>query len=279
MWYEDQEVDSMSLRCDEAKDMEDSEVLLRLSEECRSLSEDSSKLLMVRARYYYNSFTSLSNYLSIESESLESLEVEKLIEKSLLLCRSSLNLMNQYSLEHTLSAKETSYFQGLYYPTKVNYCNLSVNTGRYPTAIYNMKAIAKRNFGMAIGNLGLEIFDYARLDYDDAHQQILFEKACSLFKKALSYPDSCVHPSAKDIYSRIIVTLTGQDEFEKILSSIPAIDFLEKSDSKLEFNDDEVTKEEFEYRDWATDNALMLNTVNDIVYDYEFSHEDRKSVV
>lgn len=273
MWYEDEEVKVIAQKCDSAIDDKDSSLLLELSEECERLGKDYSKSIMIRAYYFYNSFTSLSNYYDLEVKSLDSIDVEKITERSLFLSRTSLNLMDQYFQEGVMEALEKQHFYGLYYQTKVNYCNLLVNIGRYPNAIYNMRKIAKKKFGMAIGNLGLEVFDYARLDYDITHQQLLLEKAASLLKEAINYSDSDVHPSAKSIFHETLLNITDEDSHEEILNALPSIDFLETNNSNFRFDEEEVTEEEFEYRRWTVDNALMLNTVNDVDYSYDFSHD------
>lgn len=59
-----------------------------------------------------------------------------------------------------------------------------------------MRKLATSQFGMAIGNLGTEIFDYACFDYTD-NKESLYKYAYQLLDTALTYEDSIVHPNAK----------------------------------------------------------------------------------
>lgn len=273
MWYEDKDLRSISIKCDKAQHNQDSSLLLELSEKCKKSGEDSKNSTMIRAYYYYNSFTSLSNYQRIIHQEIDNNEREELTEKVFFLCRSSINLMEKYLSENNLSNIEEGYFKRLYYQAKVNYCNLLVDISRYSKAIYNIKSIASEKFGMAIGNLGTEISDYAQLDYDDTHRHLLAEKACSLLKEALSFSDSHVHPSAKEFYKSRLISLLGREEFEDKFKSIPSPDFLLQRGTDFEFNSEHNSIKESEYQNWATANSLMLNTVNDIDTSLDFCHD------
>lgn len=79
MWFENELMNSISVECDTALDERDTERLLQLSEECRSLAVNQRIHKMLRAKYYYNSFTCLSNYMAIMN--LKGREKEIITEK------------------------------------------------------------------------------------------------------------------------------------------------------------------------------------------------------
>ncbi|MYL58645.1 hypothetical protein GLW20_14155 [Virgibacillus halodenitrificans] len=66
LWYEDEAINLKSEECDDAFDSGDGKLLLKLSEECRLLAESKNLHKMIKAKYYYDGFTCLSNYLEIE---------------------------------------------------------------------------------------------------------------------------------------------------------------------------------------------------------------------
>ncbi|ELJ9238452.1 hypothetical protein RT955_002845 [Staphylococcus pseudintermedius] len=75
-----------------------------------------------------------------------------------------------------------------------------------------MRKLATSQFGMAIGNLGTEIFDYACFDYT-YNKEPLYKYAYQLLDTALTYEDSIVHPNAKAFYQSKIDILDEIDNF------------------------------------------------------------------
>lgn len=142
MWYRDEEQKKISAKCDEALDQKNTKKLGELSEKCRKLAADDTLHQMVRAKYYYDSFTSLSNYMKIECKSLSKKENEKMFEETIYLCRKALNIMENYKKKSIKNDNELAYFKGVYYQTVVNYCNILVSIGRLPKAIHTIKPIA-----------------------------------------------------------------------------------------------------------------------------------------
>lgn len=271
MWYEDETLNLKSRDCDLAYDNRDSNLLLELSEECRILAESETIHTMIRAKLYYDSFTSLSNYVEITD--LNKVDKEKCIEKILYLCRRSLLLQEEYASENIMDELEEANFNGLYFKTDVNYCNILSQLGRLPKAIFENRKVAIQGFGMAIGNLGMELYDYGCFDYDKGHQQLILEKVCSLFKKAIDFSENQVHSGAKKSYLQKLYGILGTDKFEEKLGSIPDFDLFNLSDFPNKYNSENVEIKEYRYREWVAQNCLALNTLNDCDYSVKQAYD------
>lgn len=264
MWYEDDSLNLMSKDCDLAYDNRDGKLLLELSEKCRIFAEDKNRHIMFRAKLYYDGFTSLSNYVEITD--LDKIDKEKYTEKILYLCRKSLILQEKYATENIMEEIEEANFNNVYFQTIVNYCNILSHIGRLPKAIYENRKIATQGFGMAIGNLGMELYDYGYFDYDTGHQHLILEKVCSLFKEAINYSDRYVHSEAKQHFAKRLGGIIGNDNFEEKIREIPNLDFCYPlcSECSNDFKSDE--SNEYDYRTWVAQNCLALNTLNDLDY-------------
>ncbi|WP_313630517.1 LA2681 family HEPN domain-containing protein [Enterococcus devriesei] len=264
MWYEDASLNLMSEDCDLAYDNRNGKLLLELSEKCRIFAEDKNRHIMFRAKLYYDGFTSLSNYTEITD--LDKIDKEKYTEKILYLCRKSLVLQEKYATENIMEAIEEANFNGIYFQTIVNYCNILSHIGRLPKAIYENRKIAIQGFGMAIGNLGMELYDYGYFDYDTGHQHLILEKVCSLFKEAIDYSDRYVHSEAKQHFTKRLERIIGNDNFEEKTRKIPNLNFYYPlcPECSNDFKSD--GSNEYDYRTWVAQNCLALNTLNDLDY-------------
>ncbi|MFJ1628322.1 LA2681 family HEPN domain-containing protein [Marinilactibacillus psychrotolerans] len=264
MWYEDETLNIKSNECDLAYDNENSPLLLKLSEECRILAEDENTHIMIRSKLYYDSFTSLSNYL--EMIDVNGAEREKYVEKILYLCRRSLLLQEEYFQKNTMKNVEEANFNGIHFRTIVNYANILSHIGRLPKAIFENRKVALQGFGMAIGNLGMELYDYGYYDYDTGHQQLILEKVCSLFKNAISLSEEHVHEEAKKRFLKQITDVLGTSNFKEKLKNIPDLDFFYKSSFMNGNSSEDFEEGEHDYRKWIAQNNLALNTLNDLDY-------------
>lgn len=264
MWYEDGSLNLKSQDCDLAYDNKDSSLLLKLSEECCLLAKDEAVHKMLRAKLYYDSFTSLSNYIKITN--LNKIDKEKSIEKILYLCRRSIRQQEEYAGENIMDATEEANFNNLYFKTIVNYCNILCQIGRLPKAIFENRRVALQGFGMSIGNLGMELYDYGYFDYDEYHQQLILEKVCSLFKEAITFPESQVHLGAKKSFLKRLNEILGDVEFEEKLEHVPKLTFFYSSEYKNKCSSEDLEDDELAYRKWFAQNCLALNTLNDIDY-------------
>lgn len=252
MWYLDKYQKEVSAECDAALDQGNAEKLKKLSDKCRELAANTSNHEMIQAKYYYDSFTCLSNYMELQYKILSKDEKEKLIEKTIYLCRKSLNIMNAYKKKKTEDMHELPHFQGIYYQTIVNYCNILFNIGRLPKAIHTIKPVADENFGMAVGNLGMELFDYAYFEHDVYNQQVIYSIAKQLLIEAIDTSDPAVHDGAKIAFQKKL------DQLINIPDSCPEI----KNNQKLNDNQNDDIQA-IKYYDWVSKNGLALNTIND----------------
>lgn len=264
MWYEEESLNLKSEDCDLAYDNRDGNSLLKLSEECKMLAEDENRHIMIRAKLYYDGFTSLSNYVEITD--LSKMDKEKYTEKILYLCRKSMLLQEKYATKNIMGKIEKANFNGLYFQTIVNYCNILSQIGRLSKAIYENRKIAIQGFGMSIGNLGMELYDYGYFDYDTGHQQLILEKVCSLFKTAVKFSDTYVHSGAKYHFLKRLEEIIGNDNFEEKIAEIPNLEFSYPVCSECKNIEQSDESDEHEYRMWVSQNCLALNTLNDLDY-------------
>ncbi|HCA7397253.1 TPA: hypothetical protein LQO64_001717, partial [Staphylococcus pseudintermedius] len=211
-WYKNEQLLNYAKKADEALDKKDPNSLYEISEKLEKLSTDYVEYKMMYAYHLYISFTSLNNYIDIKVNNKETVEWEKLIEKSLFLARTAINSMNEYLKDTEIDEIEYIYLNGIYNSVKTNYCNILISIGKYSSAIFEMRKLATSQFGMAIGNLGTEIFDYACFDYT-YNKEPLYKYAYQLLDTALTYEDSIVHPNAKAFYQSKIDILDEIDNF------------------------------------------------------------------
>ena len=176
---------------------------------------------------------------------------EKSIRKQLYAFRKSVDIIEreEYSKEEYIPYIKP--FKCLLY---TNYGNTLCSCGR------NIEAIAQYKkainicllFGMAIGNLGRVYQDYGAMDYDDGHQNYFHHFAYSLLQKAVESEDPDTYEEAKKSFRRSMERYTPQyvEEFLKKDLVIPQISY-ENIEEKM-------------YREWAVENNLFLNTLNDL---------------
>jgi len=177
----------------------------------------------------------------------------------------------------------------------VNYAICLDDCGRCIAALPNYFKALKidKQFGMALGNIGLTYSWYARLVYDKGHRYYLHQYAYRYLKEAISYPDS-LHPEAFKVFSDAIsgyvpgsftnfleqplkLKKGTSEEIEiqsyrlggfKVLSkaifeSTPAFikKILQHLPLKKGISED---KEEQNYRQWVLESHLFLHPLNDL---------------
>lgn len=199
-----------------------------------------------QARLYYSIGTVYSDLAQAKL-----LMREESIKKQLYAFRKSIDIIEreEYSKEEYIPYIEP--FKCLLY---TNYGNTLCSCGR------NIEAIAQYKkainicplFGMAIGNLGRVYQDYGAMDYDDGHQNYFHHFAYSLLQKAVESEDPDTYEEAKKSFRRSMERYTPQyvEEFLKKNLDIPQISY-ENIEEKM-------------YREWAVENNLFLNTLNDL---------------
>ena len=66
-WYENKKSNLFGEQCDDALDNQDCETLLKLVEKAWQLGHNTDEQTILRAKYLYDGFTCLSNWISISS--------------------------------------------------------------------------------------------------------------------------------------------------------------------------------------------------------------------
>lgn len=116
------------------------------------------------------------------------------------------------------------------------------------------------DFGMANGNLAIELKEYADCLFDSNDKAILYHKSYEYFNKCFK-DEVSIDDKSKKIFVNI---------YEKLLK-ICTNEFFQ---SELEFNNHGFeSKEEIEYREWCSENSLFLNPINDILDNSSFMND------
>lgn len=133
-----------------------------------------------------------------------------------------------------------------------NLANLLDHIGRFVEAIeyWNKALDVVPSFGMARGNRGIGLVNYARVLYDQGHAAVFFKHAHADLKTALL---SVLHEDARKAFDehrmRIESILTPQD-----------------TDKDVDWHGFTLgaSEEEVQYRRWCLENRLFLNPLNDL---------------
>lgn len=133
----------------------------------------------------------------------------------------------------------------------VNYADLMDRLGRVVVAIEYYKKVLEidMNFSMALGNLGISYFHYAKLDFDPNHRDIFNYFAYNYLSVSLKKADP--------IYAEATI------RFEQYIA-LYHIDYINKFlKDKIHFETFSLgNEEEREYRIWCMKNNLFLNPMN-----------------
>ena len=135
-----------------------------------------------------------------------------------------------------------------------NYANALSNCGRKIAAIeqYKKALNIRPSYGMTLGNLGRIYQDYGAMDYDDRHRDFFHHFAYSFLRRAIECPDPGTYEEAKCSFRRTM------EEYDPLYVE----KFLEKDLTIPQFTYEDI--EERLYREWAVENNLFLNTLNDL---------------
>lgn len=198
-----------------------------------------------QARLYYSVSTVYSDFAKAKGLSLE-----ESLRKQLYCFRKSIDYIEKPEYSKKEYAPYVNGFKSLLY---TNYGNTLSSCGRKIEAIFQYKKALNihSDFGMALGNLGVEYKHYGMMDYDDGHQNYFHHFAYSLLQKAVICQDPNTHEEAKECFRKITIAYS-KECIENFLSKeldIPQFSY--------------ETKEEM-YRKWAVENGLFLNTLNDL---------------
>lgn len=214
------------------------------------LSEIENTLISVdsasQARLYYSIGTVYGDFAKTKG-----LSYDESIRKQLYCFRKSVDIIADEEYTKKEYAPYVKGFQRILY---TNYANTLSSCGRKIEAIVQYKNALKihPSFGMALGNLGRVYQDYGVIDYDDGHQDYFHHFAYSLLKNAAECEDSDTYTEAKECFATAIAGYDPQ-YVEKFLHKelkIPKFSY-ENFEERL-------------YREWAVENCLFLNTLNDL---------------
>jgi tetratricopeptide (TPR) repeat protein len=140
-----------------------------------------------------------------------------------------------------------------------NLGNVLSHIGRFVEAVRHWEEALKATplFGMALGNLGLGLAQYARTLYDIGHKQVFLIRAHTLLEQATTNEAVVYNPEE---YAH------ARNEFERVLAQIDAhldVEAARRQISLEGFNLGRTQKEK-SYRVWALSERLFLNPLNDI---------------
>ncbi len=249
-----------------------------LSDKCFSEGHSPHNTIMLRAKYLYNSFTSLSGWIetSIDHDIKNGLYKTKVdairayeayYERSYYLVRTAFDLCNEYISSDSIPDDiDRAYFDGFHLSLLVNYGNLLLQTGRIIKSIEILSAHSQVDFPMLLGNLGLKYMEYVKLDYDGGHQTITCYHAYHLLKRAIlsekAYPERDEASPAFEMGAKQLVNMLGMEYLEQKYTIKDFLDLPQKMGRK-----------EKAYKKWCAENILSLNTLNDVFTSYEVGYD------
>lgn len=176
---------------------------------------------------------------------------EESLKKQIYFFRKSISQLEALECsEHKFALYVKTYKTNAY----VNYGNVLCRCGRIIAAIYQYKKAVELQptFGMALGNLGKAYMDYSLMEFDPGHQEYFHHFSYTHFQRALECTDPNTYPEARAFFANR-ANQYRPEYVESFLSkelSIPQIRIREK--------------QELAYREWAVENNLFLNTLNDL---------------
>jgi hypothetical protein len=199
-----------------------------------------------QAQIYYSIGTVYGDIASIDSSSND-----ELIKKQLYYFRKSII---HIQFEELNDKKYFPYVNALKINLYTNYGNTLDHCGRKIAAIEQYKkALSIRDkFGMALGNLGIAYTHYGMIVADPVHKDYFHHFAYNLLNRAIMSDDPNTYDQAKNYFNRAI---DGYDtEYVNQILSVP-LDI-------PQYN--YCNQGELQYRQWALENNLFLNPLNDL---------------
>lgn len=270
MWFKDEKLMNLSMQHDSAIDNENINLMKELIETSIENGNNVECHPMIRAHHYYNAATTIGDLNNISAS--EDRKIEESIEKTLFLFRESITLQEEYLYKQPLmETEEFGYWKVLYNSSIVNYSNVLSSVGRIPSAVQEIKKVAKEGFSMAVGNLGGYLKHYAQLDYDTDHKMFFIYEMIFLMRYAIQHKDSSLHPYAEARFNKDIEESIKYFEGQ-IIESIDTDEImLFKESEQIDWYDVDID-EELRYQNWKVSNSLVLNTLND--YDTSLARDN-----
>lgn len=278
-WYEDENLADLSLKCDEAYLNKDEKGMCILVDECYGQAHDLKNSNMIRARYFYISFTIQSDLIDLKRKGRESrnnyedrIKSLKLYEtdfqKSLYLARNAFELLaNEMGKDINISENEFIYFFNFQWQLSVNYANFFYQNGRFVKAVEILSIFDTKNvFPMGMAQLGMKLYELSRCHYDGSQQTIMLYKAFHYIKQANEsdnpFPEKEEMVNLLNYYINNIISMLGQTYLEKPYT---ISDF-------LNFSND-MSVDETKYWEWVAKNKLALNLLNDVFDTVEVGYD------
>lgn len=241
------QVQLFSSKFDNATDEGDLEKLKLLVDKALNVIDKENNAS--QAQLYYSIGTMYGDIARLEKSNDESY-----IEKQIFYFRRSIELIDSDGLS---DERFIPYINGFKLNLYANYGNTLDHCGRKIAAIeqYQKALSIHKDFGMALGNLGMAYRHYAMMVSDYVHRDYMNHFAYTLLCQATNSNDKSVHKNAHDYFSNAISSYT--DEYiQEVL--IPPLEI-------PQYNYD--NEEELKYREWALEHKLFLNPLNDLPVD------------
>lgn len=201
--------------------------------------------IISKCNLYYSIGTAYGDYIQVGINRLSSKEIENNIEQSFFYLRQAVDMIKENNIPNEISLKVYTNLGNLF--DQVNRRNEGIECYKTALDIYP-------NFAMANGNLGMAIFLYSRIIYDNSHQVILDHEAYKYLKKSFEDKRNLLDYAEKD--------------FKNYYTEIEHVYTKEFLDNNLTFDNFSISNEEEKiYRQWCAENSLFLNPLNDILED------------
>lgn len=218
-------------------------------ERIKSNCEVATKLLteqlddISKCKLCYSLGTAFSDYIQVGNEKISYEEKEKNLEQSFFYLRKAIDFIEETDIPNEISIMVYTNLGNLF--DEVNRRNEGIECYKKALKIYP-------KFAMANGNLGMAIFLYSRIIYDNSHQVILDHEAYKYLKKSFEDKRNLFDYAEKHfaMYSLEIEKIYTKEFLDNdlILEDFPVLD-----------------EEERTYRQWCAKNSLFLNPLNDIL--------------
>lgn len=143
-----------------------------------------------------------------------------------------------------------------------NIGNMFSESGRIIFAINSWKKALEiyPNFGMAQGNIGVGLVEYAKNLYDNSHAFLISRYAYIFLKKSIASLD--VYSEAKLQFKFYTEMLESHYSAESLISELQFPNYFE-----------DISEQEIQYKKWILKNSLFLNPLNDVYYDSFVAHD------
>lgn len=157
-----------------------------------------------QAQLYYSIGTAYGDIARLESTN-----DENYIEKQLFYFRKSIELINSKELS---DEKYAPYIEGFKLSLYTNYGNTLDHCGRKISAIeqYQKALNIDKDFGMALGNIGMAYRHYSMMVSDYVHRDYMNHFAYFLLCQAVNSNDKSVHINAKNYFNNAINSYTDK---------------------------------------------------------------------